>query len=268
MIASLNIKNVALITQADIEFCSGLNILSGETGAGKSVILDSINFVLGAKADKSMIRHGESYCMVTCVFCNYPAKVNEFLQEFDIESNDELIIKRKFDINGNGYIKLNGENVTATMLRKITSALVDVHGQSEHFSLLSKQNQLDCLDYGANTKSTLNEFLENHASLNSLKKQLESLGGDSESRNQRIDLLQYQINEIEKANLKKGEYELLLQRKNKLLNLEKLSNALGSAHLALTDENAALDCIYQAEHNLKTIQDIGEEYSQDRKSVV
>ena len=146
MIASLNIKNVALITQADIEFCSGLNILSGETGAGKSVILDSINFVLGAKADKSMIRHGESYCMVTCVFCNYPAKVNEFLQEFDIESNDELIIKRKFDINGNGYIKLNGENVTATMLRKITSALVDVHGQSEHFFLLNESNQLKVID--------------------------------------------------------------------------------------------------------------------------
>ena len=142
MLVSLSIKNVALIDEVEIEFCKGLNILSGETGAGKSVILDSLNFVLGAKADKTMIRHGEQYCMVTCVFNDYPQTVADLLQEFDVENSDELIIKRKFDVNGNGYIKLNGENVTATMLRKITAHLVDVHGQSEHFSLLSKTKQL------------------------------------------------------------------------------------------------------------------------------
>ena len=262
MIASLSIKNVALITQADVEFINGLNILSGETGAGKSVILDSINFVLGAKADKNMIRHGEDFCMVTCVFRDYPAKINEILGEFDIECSDEIIIKRKFDINGNGYIKLNGENVTATMLRKITSTLVDVHGQSEHFSLLSKQNQLECVDLGANTQAVLYDLSTSLATLNSIKKQLDGLGGDSDSRNQKIDLLQFQINEIDKANLKDGEYEELLQRKNKLLNLEKLSNSLGNAHLALTDEKGAVDCLYQAEHNLKTIQDISEEYAE------
>ncbi len=260
MIVSLNIKNVALISKADIEFTSGLNILSGETGSGKSVILDSINFVLGAKADKNMIRHGEDFCIVSCVFRNYPAKINDFLAEYDIDAGDEIIIKRKFDINGNGYIKLNGENVTATMLRKITAALVDIHGQSEHFSLLSKQNQLECIDYGAQTQNYLEELSLSLANLNSCKKQLLSLGGDGESRKQKIELLQYQINEIDKASLKEGEYEQLLQRKNKLINLEKLSTALSSAHLALNDENGAVDCLFTAEHSLKSIQDLGDEY--------
>ncbi|MBR3863801.1 MAG: DNA repair protein RecN [Clostridia bacterium] len=261
MILSLNIKNVALISQADIEFTSGLNILSGETGSGKSVILDSINFVLGAKADKNMIRHGEDSCIVTCVFRDYPTKINDFLAEYDIEAGEEIIIKRKFDINGNGYIKLNGENVTATMLRKITSTLVDVHGQSEHFSLLSKQNQLDCIDYGAQTQSYLDELKLSLTTLNSFKKQLESLGGNAETRKQKIELLEYQINEIDKACLKEGEYEQLLERKNKLLNLEKLTTALSSAHSALNDENGAIDCLYSAEHSLKPIQEIDNEYA-------
>ena len=127
-----------------------MNVLSGETGSGKSVILDSINFVLGAKADKSMIRHGEKECSVEAVFL--PQKDNpvfQVLQELEIDPDEEIIIFRKYTSDGRSVIKVNGCSVNATMLRKITSNLVDVHGQSEHFYLLSEANQLALLDKAA-----------------------------------------------------------------------------------------------------------------------
>ncbi len=261
MLLSLSIKNIALIDEAEIEFCDGLNILSGETGAGKSVILDSLNFVLGAKADKTMIRHGASFCIVSCTFLNYPETINEILAEYDVESSTELIIKRKFDVNGNGYIKLNGENVTATMLRKITSRLVDVHGQSEHFSLLSKVKQLECIDHGAQTKEELMVLSELIAKLNQDEKQLDSLCGTVEERLKRLDLLEYQINEIEKADLKEGEQEQLLLQKNKLLNLDKLSTSLQTAYSAISDEEGITDRLITVEQSLKSISDIDDSYA-------
>ena len=136
MLCKLTIKNVALIEQAEIEFGSGLNVLSGDTGAGKSVILDSVNFVLGAKADRSMIRYGETECMVKAeFFVPETSKAVQALREMDVDTDGEIIISRKFSENGKNAIKINGNTVTATMLRKITDSLVDVHGQSDHFFL-------------------------------------------------------------------------------------------------------------------------------------
>ena len=147
MLLKLTIKNVALIEHAEIEFSEGLNVLSGETGAGKSVILDSVNFVLGAKADRAMIRYGETECMVKAeFFVPETSKAVAALREMDIETDGEIIISRKFSENGKNAIKLNGNTVTASMLRQVTDALVDVHGQSEHFFLLKESNQLKTLD--------------------------------------------------------------------------------------------------------------------------
>ena len=262
MLVSLKLQNIALIDEAEIEFCEGINILSGETGAGKSVILDALNFVLGAKADKTMIRHGEQACLVTCVFNNYSSQINDLLQDFDIESSDELIIKRKFDMNGNGYIKLNGENVTATMLRKITSLLVDVHGQSEHFLLLSKVKQLECVDSGAKISNDLKDLSICLDELNLAQKQLDALGGNPDERARRLDLLEYQINEIEKAELKEGEREELLQNRVLALNFEKLTTALQAVYSAISNEGGATDAILIAEHNLKNVCDLGDKYNQ------
>ena len=148
MLAKLTIKNVALIEQAEIEFVNGLNVLSGETGAGKSVILDSVNFVLGAKADRSMIRYGETECMVKAEFIvSENSKAVACLREMDIDTDGEIIISRKFTEAGKNAIKINGNTVTATMLRSVTDSLVDVHGQSEHFFLLKEGNQLKTLSF-------------------------------------------------------------------------------------------------------------------------
>ena len=147
MLSKLTVKNVALIERAEIEFGEGLNVLSGETGAGKSVILDSVNFVLGAKAERSMIRYGETECMVKAEFLvSENSKAVETLREMDIDTDGDIIISRKFSENGRNAIKINGNTVTATMLRKVTDSLVDVHGQSEHFFLLKESNQLKTLD--------------------------------------------------------------------------------------------------------------------------
>ena len=132
MLRTLYLKNVALVDEAEIAFSEGLNVLSGETGAGKSVILDSINFVLGAKADKSMIRHGESECAVSAVFRCGEA-VQAVLRDMDIDADEVVIVSRKYRQDGRGDIKVNGSTVNASMLRRVTANLVDVHGQSEHF---------------------------------------------------------------------------------------------------------------------------------------
>lgn len=260
MLCRLAIKNVALIDEAEIEFSSGLNVLSGETGSGKSVVLDCINFVLGAKADKSMIRFGEEFCLVSCVFTYYSQAVSDVLAEFDIEDCGELIIKRRFDIKGNGYIKINGESVTAAMLKKITVNLVDVHGQSEHFLLLSKHKQLECIDGGAavdkeksDLKAIISKIKENSSAL-------ELLGGSPDERARRADMLKYQIDEIENADLKEGEEIELLATKNKAQNLEKITAALASACAFINDDGGALDGINAAKQAVKQISQVSDDY--------
>ena len=204
MLSRLSIKNIALIESADIEFGRGLNVLSGETGAGKSVILDSVNFVLGAKADRSMIRYGETECLVKAEFIlSENCKAVETLREMDIDSDGEIIISRKFSENGKNVIKINGNTVTATMLRSVTDSLVDVHGQSEHFYLLKESNQLKMLDsvIGAKLqekKEVLRGYLNDKRLI---KEQIAMLGGDEQERNRRLDLLRFQIDEIEAVDL-------------------------------------------------------------------
>ena len=139
MLQKLLIKNIALIDYAEIPFSNGLNVLSGETGAGKSVILESLNFVLGAKADKTLIRSGQNECSVVAEFnVENNEAIYDVYNELDFEQDDLLIISRKFTIDGKSSIKINGNSVTVSMLKKFTSLLVDVHGQSEHFNLLKR----------------------------------------------------------------------------------------------------------------------------------
>lgn len=263
MLARLSIKNVALIEHADIEFDKGLNVLSGETGAGKSVILDSVNFVLGAKADRSMIRYGENECSVRAEFILPPnSKAIRVMEEMDIESDGEVIITRKFSETGKNSIKLNGNTVTATMLRKVTDSIVDVHGQSEHFYLLSESNQLKMLDtvIGApleTLKTQLNALLREKKEID---RQMALLGGDEQERNRRLDLLDYQIDEIQKADLKEGEEEELKAKRIKIGNLEKIMTAIRECTAYFSEENGISDALRGALRAIGGISKLDEQY--------
>ena len=263
MLSKLSIKNVALIESAEMEFGEGLNVLSGETGAGKSVILDSINFVLGAKADRAMIRHGESECLVKAEFIvPENSRALAALRELDIDSDGEILISRKFSENGKNAIKINGNTVTATMLRSVTDYLVDVHGQSEHFFLLQESNQLKMLDEVIG--SELLQLKERLASLLKERKEIKNnialLGGDEKERSRRLDVLRFQIDEIQSVDLKDGEEEELLGKRNKIINLEKIISALRDAISAFNEEGGISDGLRIAGRALSGILRLDENY--------
>lgn len=249
MLSKLTIKNVALIDSAEIEFGKGLNVLSGETGAGKSVILDSVNFVLGAKADRTMIRYGESECMVRAEFSvREDSRAAEALREMDIETEGDILISRKFTEAGKNSIKINGNTVTAAMLRKVTDNLVDVHGQSEHFYLLKESNQLRTLDgvVGEELLPKKAQLVSLLSEMRQIKEQISLLGGDEKERGRRLDILKFQIEEIESVGLKDGEEEELISKRNKINNLEKIISAVREAVEALSGERGALDALREA----------------------
>ena len=264
MLSRLVVKNVALIDSAEIQFSEGLNVLSGETGAGKSVILDSVNFVLGAKADRSMIRYGESECFVKAEFSvNEEAAAVRVLRDMDVDSDGEIIISRKFTENGKNSIKINGNTVTAAMLRKVTDTLVDVHGQSEHFYLLSETNQLKLLDgvAGESVIKIKNELSDLIAQKRETEKQIQLLGGDETERNRRIELLNFQIEEIENVALQDGEEEELIAKRNKINNLEKIITAFKEASECFSAENGAMDAIRMARRSISSVAKLDEGYS-------
>ena len=264
MLKSLTIKNVALIENTTIEFSTGLNILSGETGAGKSVILDSLAFVLGAKADKTMIRRSSDFCSVKAVFeTENDQIISDILTENDIESEETLIIFRKFSISGSSEVKVNGESLPVSVLKKITARLVDLHSQSEHFYLLKESNQLELIDkYAGEDIFALKENINNKVNdLKSVLNQLETLGGDEQQRAIKLDILKYQVDEIEKTDFKENEDIELNELKIKLNNQEKILNALKTAKQALTNDGAATDCLSTARAQLNSISSFSEEYS-------
>lgn len=264
MLERLYIKNVALIEEAEIEFDGRLNVLSGETGSGKSVILDSINFVLGSKADKTMIRHGENEAVVKAEFSvDVDGEAFNILQNYDIESDGEVIISRKFTTDGKNSIKINGNSVTASMLKRVASHLVDVHGQSEHYFLLSESNQLKlidtlCGDDLSALKATLRQLL---VQKKEYEERISSLGGSEQERAQRLDLLSYQITEIENANVEIGETERLKDRKKLLDNAEKVLSSLSAIKEILSADNGCTDLLSSACRQASAISELDEEYS-------
>lgn len=265
MLSKLTIKNVALIEKAEIAFGDGLNVLSGETGAGKSVILDSVNFVLGAKADRNMIRYGETECFVKAEFIlPETARAVAVLREMDIDSDGEIVISRKFTESGKNAVKINGNTVTTTMLRQVTDSLVDVHGQSEHFFLLKESNQLKTLDNVVGEplnekKALLQDLLKKKKDC---KERIAMLGGDEQERSRRLDVLSYQLDEIRSVDMQEGEEEELLAKRNKINNLEKIITAVRDAMGALSGEAGALDCMRVAKRSISSVSTLDATYEE------
>ena len=227
MLRSLKINNIALIDECHIQFDSGFNVLTGETGAGKSIIIDSINFVLGSRSDKSLIKHGKETARVEAVF-DIDEDTRPIFEEMGLEWESVLIVTRVFSINGKSECRINGNIATLGMLKKITSHIVDVFGQNDHAILLDENAHLDMLDQFASPdlnkkKEQLIVLLDK---LNQTNHTIKSIGGLGADRERNKDILIYQIDEIENAALKENEDEDLQNRKNLLVNAEKISNTL------------------------------------------
>ncbi|MBR2377383.1 MAG: DNA repair protein RecN [Clostridia bacterium] len=265
MILSLKLKNIALVESAEIEFNKGLNVLSGETGAGKTVIISAVNFALGGKADKTMIRHGETYSETEVTFdISNNSDAKEVLSSFLIDADDDIVIvKRRLTLEGKSTIIINGNSVNLTMLKNLTSTLCDIYGQSEHYSLLSSANQLKVLDkyIGSEVISLKEEISPIISKIKELNAILENSGGSERDRELKLDLLSYQINEIEKADLQENEEEELEEKRKILHNIEKIGEVLSTVNAIFTEDNQAVDMISTAYGKLNSISSFSEEYS-------
>ena len=233
MLQTLKIKNIALIENVSIDFNLGLNVFTGETGAGKTIILDSLNFLLGARADKSLIRHGENFAKVDALF-NIDLSNNNIkllLEKFNIPIEEQILISRTMSIDGKNEIRINGEIVSLSMLKEITSNLVDIYGQNEQLNILKPKYQLSLLDNLSNDIFNLaNNYKELKHRINEINEKLSALGDNQAERERELDLLSYQLNEIEKANLREDEEKELIEKKNILANIEKISSLLITAN--------------------------------------
>ena len=239
MISYLSIKNIALIKELNIEFKKGLNILSGETGAGKSIIIDSINFVLGDRADRSLIRYGETTAKVEVIFSNIKNfdKIQKILSDADIDGEDDNVIITRTMTNERSECRINRKIVNLSLLRNVVSLLVDTHSQNEHQTLLKTSNHLILLDrYDAEIEKSIinyNEILKKYYKIQNNLSQFLSM----EERERQLDMLSYQIGEIEKANLKENEEDELKSKRTLFYNSQKISEAYLSASNALSGQS-------------------------------
>lgn len=231
MLRQLSVENVALIDKLELTLENGLNILSGETGAGKSIIIDSLNFVLGERADRTLIRYGTDYAVVQAVFEDYcNPQISAYLDDMGIDVEDILILRRKMTVEGKNECRINGRVTTLSILKGLTELLVDIHGQHEHQSLLKSANHLTLLDSIGESKiaKVKAETAKAYNEYTGYKRELERFG-DSAERERRLDILTYQIEEIERINVGEDEEETLLAQRKRIRNTEKILSALQSA---------------------------------------
>lgn len=252
MLQSLSIKNVALIKNLNIEFGEGFNVLLGETGAGKSIIFDALNFVLGAKADKTLIRFGENEMKVDAVFTNLSKQTKENLAELGYE-DDEIGLSRTLNVEGRSSIRINGAPVVLSLLKEVGGYLVDSYSQHESVELLKAKNHMSMIDKfgGEDILKLKNQVKECCLNINDISKKIEKLGGDNFERERKLSLLEYQINEIEDGNLKLGEEEELRDKINFFQSAEKINEAISNCETLLNDGvNACVTQLRQSESTL------------------
>ncbi|MDY3819110.1 MAG: DNA repair protein RecN [Lachnospiraceae bacterium] len=260
MLQNLHVKNMALIDEVEIELQSGLNILTGETGAGKSIIIDSIGFALGEKADKNLVRDPDEASLVELTFVEENKTILHALSEAQIEVEDGVIILSRKISNGRTIAKINGESVPASKLKEIASLLIDIHGQHEHQSLLHASKHLNFLDeFAKNEIGTLkDELAKAYTSYRQIQKELEEGSLDQESRARELSLLEYELHEIESANLKTGEDEELETEYRKIGNSKKIIEALQEVS-QLMGERGAADAVARSVRELMSVSALDED---------
>lgn len=262
MLISLHVKNFAIINEVEVFFKNHLNIMTGETGAGKSIIIDSINCALGAKVSKGILRTGADYALVELVFETGDKAVHKLMNNLDIPIEDnQIIISRKIMPNRSIY-KLNGENVTQAIISEVAELLIDIHGQHEHQSLLRKAKHLEIVDRFARDEigDLKSELYEAYKGYMSLKHEFDNAGIDEEKRLREISFLEYEVNEIKSAALIPGEDEELSALYRKYANAHTISEGLQTVYdLSGNDTNGAADGIGRAVRQLTRIAEYDEE---------
>ncbi|WP_130807130.1 DNA repair protein RecN [Senegalia massiliensis] len=242
MILELNIKNFAIINDLKISFTKGFNVLTGETGAGKSIIIDAVGLILGDRSNKDFIKVGQDKSIIEALFyLENPSHVKKLLGSYGIqyELDDTLLITREIHKNGRSFSRVNGHTITLNMLRKITSSLVDIYGQHEHQSLLNSENHIELIDLLGDKDLILHkkEIRREYIQLNELKNKLSKIVTDEKERERKIDLLKFQLDEINSGSLKLDEENELINKYTKLSNLEEIAKKLNSVHTILDSDD-------------------------------
>lgn len=244
MLNNLKIENIAVIESADINFDVGLNVMTGETGAGKSIIIDSINAILGERTSKELVRTGTTRAGVTAFFTSISMASKQKLFELGIECEEDssLLISRKISSDGKNVCRINGTAVTVSMLKELGKTLVDIHGQHDNRSLLLKDNHCGYIDKLADNTDVLEEYMQLYRTFVSLKKELKKLKKAEEENEKKAEIYRFQADEIEKADIKPGELDELLALREKLANAEKINSALTFSYNEFegTDDEAGI----------------------------
>ena len=237
MLSLLHIENIAVIECADISFDAGFNVLTGETGAGKSIVIDAISAILGERAYRDMIRTGTNKASVRAVFTQVPQL--PWFEENGVEYDSETVIHREVYLDGKNVCRVNGTLVSVSILRKLRIQLINIHGQHDSASLFDEANHLEFLDAFAEHSDLIADYSEKFQIVSDIRRQIEKMSMDESEKLRRMETLRYQIQEIEKAQLEDGEDEVLEQRRKILQNAEKLSDGI----------HTAVECLYGGEES-------------------
>lgn len=266
MLDTLYIENIAVIEKSSIDFTEGFNVLTGETGAGKSIVIDSIDAVLGMRTSKELIRSGASKASVSAEFSGISAQAQAVLSDLGCLNEDEpssLVINREISLNGKNICRLNCVPTTVAALREVGRYLVDIHGQHESYELLSGDKHREYIDDYANTGILLGQYREVFHKLKECKHRLDAVESDMNERDSRIDILKYQINEIEQTDMKPGEIEALKEERIACKNSEKITAAIAAAHSDISGDErySVLSALSSAAHSLEEVSELVPELS-------
>jgi DNA repair protein RecN (Recombination protein N) len=260
MLQTLSIKQFAIIDELEINFSDGLTVLSGETGAGKSIIIDAIGQLIGIRASSDFVRHGEKKAIIEGIFdIDNSKEAITILEDLSIDTTEDfLIVKREIFSTGKSMCRINNQIVTLQDLRKVMQELLDIHGQHETQTLLKQKYHLQLLDNYAEGRyeSLLSDYTQTYQAYKTKKKELQDLENADQALLQRLDLLKFQNDELKEANLDESESDQLEQDIKRIQNSENLSLALNNAHITLTDEHAITDRLYDLSNQLSAIDEI------------
>ena len=262
MLSLLHIENIAFIECAEISFDRGFNVLTGETGAGKSIVIDAISAILGERAYRDMIRTGTQAASVRAVFTGVPEL--PWFEENGVEYDSETVIQRQIHLDGKNVCRVNGSLVSVSILRKLGIQLINIHGQHDTASLFDEDNHLTMLDAFGDNQQLQADYQEKYASVAALRREIERMTMDEGEKLRRMETLRYQIEEIEKAELEPGEDEALEERRKILQNSEKLSDGLNDAAECLyggEDSDGAAGLLAQAEYALSRLVRFSDSFS-------